>query len=192
VQEAHRDRFDAFGGERAAGFGDARLVERMVHVARAHDALVDLPRQVPRHQRPVAMKEEVIGFRAVAAADDVDIAGAAGDDQSGLGALALDQRIDSNGRAVDQLFDRGSRQAALANAVENALRELMRRRQAFGLDEFFRLVVEADEVGKGAADINGNGNHRRVPRWCGLNTPAHVERSPVTARQTIHFTKEHN
>ena len=192
VQQAHRDRFDAFGGERAAGFGDAGFVERMVHVARAHDALVDFAGQVPRHQRPVAMKEQIIGFRAVAAADDVDVAGAAGDDQSGLGALALDQRVDGDGRAVDQLVDRGSRQAALADAVENALRELMRRRQAFGLDEFLRLVVEADEVGKGAADVDGNSDHRRVPRWCGLNTPAQVERSPVTARQTIHFTKEHN
>ena len=122
VQQAHRDRLDAFGGERAAGLGDARLVERMVHLARAHDALVDLARQMPRHQRPVAMEEQIIGFRAVAAADDVDVAGAAGDDQSGLGALALDQRVDGDGRAVDQLVDRGSRQAALADAVENALR----------------------------------------------------------------------
>src|SRR5580693_442551 len=138
------------------------------------------------------MKEEVIGFRAIAAADDVDVAGAAGDDQSGLGAFALDQRVDGDGRAVDQLVDRGSRQAALADAVENALRELMRRRQALGLDEFARLVVEADKVGKGAADVDGNSDHRRVPRWCGLNTPAQVERSTVTARQTIGFRAEHN
>jgi hypothetical protein len=43
--------------------------------------------------------------------------------------------------------------------------QLMRRRQAFGLDEFLRLVVEADEVGKGAADVDGNNDHRRVPGW---------------------------
>ena len=192
VQEAHRDRFDAFGGKRAAGFGDTGFVERMVHVARAHDAFVDLPRQVSRHQRPVTMKEEVIRLRAVAAADDVDVAGAAGNDQSGLGALALDQRIDGNGRAVDQFLDRGGREPAFADAIEDALRQFMRRRQAFGLDELFRLVVEADEVGKRAADIDGNSDHRRVPRWCGSNTPAQVERSPVTARHTIHFTREHN
>ena len=33
VQEAHRDRLDAFGVERAAGLGDAGAVERLVHLA---------------------------------------------------------------------------------------------------------------------------------------------------------------
>src|SRR6202044_3861453 len=38
----------------------------------------------------------------------------------------------------------------------------------------------------------GNSDHRRVPRWCGLQPPAQVERNPVTARHTISFPAEHN
>ena len=111
VQEADRDRLDALGVERAAGLRNAVAIERVVHLARAQQPLVDLAREMPRHQRPVAVEQQVIGLRPVAAADDVDVARAAGDDQPGLGALALDQRIDGDGRAVDQLVDRGRRPA---------------------------------------------------------------------------------
>ena len=142
---------------------DARFVQRPEHLARAGDALVDLAGEMARHQRLVAMEEQIVGFGAIAAADDVDVARAAGDDQSGFGALALDQRIDRDGRAVDQLVDGAGLDAALADAVENALGELVRRRQAFGLDEPARLVVEADKVGEGSADVDGDDDHRRIP-----------------------------
>ena len=72
----------------------------------------------------MAVEEQVVGLRPVAAADDVDVAGAARHDQAGLGALALDQRVDGGGRAVDQLVDRAGVDAALAEAVDDALRQL--------------------------------------------------------------------
>ena len=56
VQEAHRDRLDLLGGERAAGLFDAGTVERLVHLTGGEQPLVDLAREPPRHQRAVLMK----------------------------------------------------------------------------------------------------------------------------------------
>ena len=159
VQEADRDRLDAFRRERAAGVLEARAVELRVHLAGGEHALVDLAREPARHQRAVLVEQEVVGLRPVAAADDVDVAGAARDDQAGLGALALDQRVDGDGRAVDQLVDGGGLDAALAQAVDDALHELRRRGEALGLHERLRRLVEADEVGEGSADIDGDDKH---------------------------------
>src|SRR5207253_1711008 len=128
VKETNRDRLDAFGGEHAAGFGDAGAIERHVHLARAQQPLVDLAREVARHQRPVTVKEQAISLRPVAAADDVHVARAAGDNEAGLGAFSLDQRVDGDGRAVDQLVDGRSGKSALADAVDDALPGLRRGR----------------------------------------------------------------
>ena len=114
MEEADRDRLDALGGEEAAGLLDAGAVERLVHLARGEHALVDLARVAARHQRLVPVEEEIVGFGPVAAADDVDVARAGGDDEAGLRALALDQRVDRDGRAVDELVDRAGVEAALA------------------------------------------------------------------------------
>jgi hypothetical protein len=163
VQETDRDRLDAFGGERAAGLRNAFAIERDVHLARAQQPLVDFAREMPRHQRPVAVKQQVIRLRPVAAADDVHVARAAGDDQPGLGTLAFDQRIDGDGRAVDQLVDRGGDQPALADAVDDALLELRGSGEALGLHELPARLVEPDQIGKGAADIDRNNNHATEP-----------------------------
>ena len=161
VKETNRDRLDALGGEHAAGFGDAGAIEPHVHLARAQQPLVDLAREVARHQRPVTVKEQAIGLRPVAAADDVHVARAAGDDEAGLGALSFDQRIDGDGRAVDQLVDGGGGKGALADAVDDPLPELRRGGEALGLHEATIGVVEADEIGEGASDIDGDNEHAR-------------------------------
>ena len=136
-----------------------------MHFARAEQALVDLAREMARHQRAVAMKEEVVGFRAVAAADDVDVTGAAGDDQAGLRALALDQRIDRDGRAMDQLVHGRGGKPTLVDAVDDSLRELRGRGEALGLHESLGGIIEADEIGEGAPDIDRNHNHAGTSPW---------------------------
>ena len=174
VQEAHRHRLDAFGLERLAGRGHARFLQRLVHLAGAEQPLVHLARHPARHQRLVAMEEQVVGLRPVAAADDVDVAGAARHHEAGLGALALDQRVDRGGRAVDQLVDPAGVDAAFLEAVDHALRQLRRRGQALGLDEGLRLVVESDQVGEGAADIDRHEDHATANlRSCARKTPGH-------------------
>ena len=168
VEEAHRDRLDSLGCERAARLGDRGAVERRVRLAGRQQALVDLAGEMARHQRPVAVEEQVIGFGPVAAADDVHVARAAGDDEPGLGALALDQRVDGDGRTVDQLIDRGGFEAALADAIDDALHELRRRREALGLDEAPGLVVEPDQIGERSPDVDGDDDH--ATRLPGLST----------------------
>ena len=159
VQEADGDRLDPVGAQRGAGFGDAGAIERHVHLARAQQPLVDLAREVARHQRPVTVKEQAISLRPVAAADDVYVARAAGDHEAGLGAFSLDQRVDGDGRAVDQLVDGGGGKSALADAVDDALPELRRGGEALGLHEATVGVVEPDQIGEGASDIDGDDKH---------------------------------
>src|ERR1700722_1170358 len=118
-----------------------------------------------RHQWLMAMEEKIIGFRTIAAADDVDVACAAGDDQSRLCALALDQRVDGGGRAVDQFIDGAGGKSAFADAVEDALCQLVRCGEAFGLHEFADLVVKADEVGERSSDVDRNRYHGGGTLW---------------------------
>jgi hypothetical protein len=120
------------------------------------------------HQRAVPVKEKIIGLGAVAAADDVNVAGAGGDDEAGLGAGALDQSIDGDGRAVDQLIDGAGGQAALAQTIDNALDQIGRCREALGVDEASGTVVEPNQIGKRAANIDGNGNHALISLSRGL------------------------
>src|SRR6185369_168383 len=95
----------------------------------------------------------------VAAADDVHVARAARDHEPGLGAFALDQRIDGDGRAVDQLVDGGGLEAALVDAIDDALHQLGWRGEALGLDEALRLVVEADQIRERPSDIDCDDDH---------------------------------
>ena len=109
MQKADGDRLDALCGERPRRRLDAVAVELLVHRARRQHALGNLAGEMPRHQRTVPMKEEVVSLRPVAAADAVNITGSGGDDKAGLGAGALDQRIDGDGRAMNQFIDARSR-----------------------------------------------------------------------------------
>ena len=178
VQEAHRDRLDALGFERRARLGDAALLQRLVHLAGGEQALLRLVGEPARHQRPVAVEEQVVGLRPVAAADDVDVARAARHHQAGLGALALDQRVDRDGRAVDQLVDVGGVEPALADAVDDALHELRRRGQALGLDERAGPVVEPDQVGERPADVDRDEDHAFPSTF----SARHCERSEAISR----------
>src|SRR6187549_2289520 len=114
------------------------------------------------------MEEQVISLWPVAAADDVDVARAARHHEAGFRALTLDQGVDGGGRAVDQFVDPAGVETALPQAVDHALRELRRRGQALRLDEGLRLVVEPDQIGEGAADINRNKDHANAPTLTAL------------------------
>ena len=91
-----------------------------MHLAGGKQPLIDFADQMALDQRPMLVEQEIVGFRPVAATDSVDVAGAAGDDQPGLGALALNQGVDRDGRAMDQFIDRRCIKPALADAVDDA------------------------------------------------------------------------
>ena len=159
MQEAYRDRVDALGFQRLCDTFDALPVERCVDRARRHDALGDLAREMPLHQWLVAVEQKIVSLGPVAAPDNVDVAGAIGDDQCGFGAGALDQRVDGGSGAVDQLVDFARGEAALVQAVDDALHQVVRRGQALGVEKTTGLAVEPDEVGKGATNVDCDGNH---------------------------------
>ena len=163
VQEAHRDRLNALGLQRFARLRHARLLDRGLDLAATQHSLRDLQREPPRHQRAVAMEEQVVGLRAIAAADDVNVTCTTGNHQGGPGALALDQRVDRDRRAVDQLRDRAGFHAALLEAVDHAVSQLGRRGQALGLEERPRLLVETDQIGECSAYINRYKDHAVTP-----------------------------
>ena len=135
-----------------------------MNVAGGEHALVGLEGEAAGHQRAMLVEQEIVGLGPVAAADDVDVAGAARHDQAGRGALALDQRVDGDGRAVDELVDGGGLEPALVQAIDDALHQVGRRGQALGLHEGAGRLIEADEIRERSADIDCNDEHADSPR----------------------------
>src|SRR5262245_12095819 len=93
---------------------------------------------------------------AVGSADEVDIARALRDHESGVGASLLDGDVDRDRRAMNEVVSVPRRNAGLRQAVPDALRQLMRRREGLRLDDAARGFVVGDEVGKGAANVGGD------------------------------------
>ena len=75
------------------------------------------------------LEEQIVGVRPVDAADLVDVAEALGDEQRGLGAGALQDRVDGDGRAVQEQADGGIVGPGLGDAGIDALDQMLRRRQ---------------------------------------------------------------
>src|SRR6266852_7904322 len=163
VQEADGDGFHFFLRQAAAGLLEARALERFEHLARGEHTFVDLPGQVPRNERPVPAEKKVVGLGAVAPADEVDVARAAGDDEPGLRAFSLDQGVDGGGRAVDQLADTRAIHAALLQAIDDALHQLSGRGEALGLREPAGSLVKSHQVRESPADIDRHPQQVRLP-----------------------------
>ena len=90
---------------------------------------VDLEDILPRHQRPVLAEARVERFRPIDPADLVNVAEPFGGNQRRLGALALDDRVHHDGRAVDQGHNLIERHGRLGQTLLNASRQLRRRRE---------------------------------------------------------------
>ena len=73
-------------------------------------------------------EEEIVGIRPVDAADLVDIAEALGDEERGLGALALQDGIDGDGGAVEKQSSGLVIAARLLNPGVDPLDQPLRRR----------------------------------------------------------------
>ena len=153
MEEHDRDRFDAEAGELLAECVDLVIVERRPDRAVGDDALVDLEAQRALDQRLVLLEEEIVGIRPVDAADLVNVAKALGGDQRGLGAGALQERVDGDGRAVKEQPGVLVIGAGLGDAVVDALDEAS---ASSGLaEELAGALVEGGDIGESAADIGG-------------------------------------
>ena len=151
---------------RSSSFAERRdlgVVERRIDLAVGQHAFLDFETQRPLDQRHVLLKEQVVGVRPVDAADLVDVAKAFGDEQRGLGAGALQHRVDGDGRAVQKQRRRAIIAAGLGDAGGNALDQMRRRRQRLAEGERAGFLVEHRDIGESAADIRREPQLSRVP-----------------------------
>jgi len=104
IEQAHGDRLDAEAGHLAHRLARLRLVQRREHAAVGAQAFVHLEAPFARHQRLGHLGEGVVGGVADLAPEFQHVAKAARGDEAGARALALDDRVDHQGGAVDHLL----------------------------------------------------------------------------------------
>src|SRR5919198_5948458 len=102
VEKQDRDRLYAEPFQRATERLDLLLVEGHVDFAIGKHALLDLKAKRPLDERLVLAEKEIVGVRPIDATDLVDVAEAFGDEERGLGALALQDGVDGDGGAVQK------------------------------------------------------------------------------------------
>ena len=170
VQEADDHRLHALRLEALGGGTRLGLVERGQRLARVERPFGRLQAQMPRHQRLVGRHEHVVhrGAHVLEAAPDLDdVAEAARRDHPGPGAVAVDERVGGEGRAVDDALDLAHERAqvgvavargGLGQRVEEALRGVARRGVALELAQRARLVHD-EAVGERAADVDADAIH---------------------------------
>ena len=154
IEEQDRCSFDAELFELAAQRRDLSVIERLVDLAVGQHALAHFEAQRPLDQRHVFLEEQIIGVRPVDAADLIDVAKAFGDQQRGLGAGALQHRIDGDGRAVQEQSGGAIIAAGFGDAGADPFDQMRRRRQRLAEGELAGFFVEHRDVGERATDIS--------------------------------------
>jgi hypothetical protein len=156
VHVADGDRLDAGGLQPGCERAYRALVQRDQHVATAVHALGNAEAQVARHQRRWLDHEDVVLLEAVLEGDLDRIAKTLGHDQCRLGALALDDGIGCERRAVNDQAEITRLGAGelhdLGHAGQHAFFRRARRGQHLGAGAL-AVPFEA-EVGEGATDVD--------------------------------------
>ena len=155
VQEHHRHRRNALlrqvlGQSQHLGFfqGD-------VDLAGGQHALRDLKAQIALDQRRVLAVAQVEGVGPVDAPDLIDVAKAAGGDQRGWRAAALEHGVDRHRRAVQEEVSLREGHASFVQAGEDAVDQLAWGAQGFAQKQAPLAFVEGGDIGEGAADVGG-------------------------------------
>ncbi len=155
VEEQDRGRLDAASLQQAPEARDLILVERRLDLAVGEHAFFDLEAQRALDQRFVLLEEQIVRIGPVDPADLVDVAEAVGDEQRSPRALALQDGVDRDGRAMQEQPGRAVVAPGLGDARIDALDQPLRRRQHFAEAELAGAIVEHGNVGEGAADVGG-------------------------------------
>jgi hypothetical protein len=191
VQQADRERFDAFGPEVVEDRRQPAQVERPSLAAVLVQPAGHLPPQAPRYERRRLRVVEVEVVRPIAAGDLQHVAEALGRDQAGEDALAFRQRVDHERRPVREVNDVGERDAAPREHVQHAPLEIRRRRVGLRRDDLLGtrggIGEEVDEIGERAADVGcrpdrGSGVHRAARSSGRVSTGATGRRSRSISR----------
>ena len=155
-EEDHRHGLDALGRELARGVPDGVLVEGHEDLAARAEALRHLEASPARHERCRTPVEHVVHLEEIAAPDLEDVAEALGRDEARPGPCSLEERIDADGRAVDDEAAVRELRARLVDAAEHAVEEIARRAERLAGGDGARGLVEDDQVREGAADVDAD------------------------------------
>ncbi len=157
MQETYRDRLDLLRAECGAEPFDLSVIKWRKHRAAGIDPLGELECELAWDQRFRPMEKEIEGLDAVAATDRIGIAEAAGSDERCACALPLQHRVNGDGGAVQHLVE--CRHAAMRE--RKAVGHSAGRIGGYGrgLRRDNAAVNAADQVGKGAANVDADNVH---------------------------------
>ncbi len=153
---------DAFDAVRLQDLGDDAVdrgfIERDQHLALRAGALDDLDTHMARHERLRQIEVDVVDLEPPFGRDLQGVAEAVRGDERRACALALDQRVCGQRRAVDHESEIGGAEfrfgEELPDALDHRLLRCARRRQELGREPAFGRLE--GEVSEGAADVDAD------------------------------------
>ena len=113
------------------------------------------------------MKEKVERLDAIAAPDRIDIPEPLGGDERRARALALEHRIDRDGRTVKHFGQACAIDFRQIDCIGDPLRRIGRNGGGLGRDD--PAVDAADEIGEGSPDIDAHKVHKLSRRFMALS-----------------------
>jgi len=172
VDQAHRDRLDAFGEQRVDRALGVFGIERTLDDAGVVDALVHRLAQVAFDQRRRLLPGEVVEARRAQGADFQDVAEALGGDQPDLGALVLDDGVRGDRGAVADSLDLSAGEAGFPERLVKPIDQRARvvvdaGGNLLGVD--CAVGAEHDDVGERAANVDADavGDGHLTSPWRG-------------------------
>ena len=155
-EEDERDGLHAVVREALRGGAHRAFVEGNQHVALGIEPLRHFEAASARHEWRRAPIEHVVHLQEITAADLEDVTEPFGRHQPRARALAFEERVDADGRAVDDEAAIFEADARLVDAVEDTLEERARRAQRLAVDDGARGLVERHEIREGATDVDAD------------------------------------
>ena len=155
VDEADRDRLDVLVANAREQRLETRRIERRLDRTVPAQPLDDLDDVAARHEPLGLAVAQGVELLAIVAGDRVRVAQTLGHDEEQASALALQKRVQADGRAVNEKLDPAQLGNELAQAGEHALRRVRRSREHLpGARLSVLAFVEHDEVRERAADVH--------------------------------------
>jgi len=164
VKEADCQRFHAVGRELGDDLPSPVLVEGAQDRAVGQEPLADLATEASWHERRRRIDEEIVHVVAAFVADLERVAEALGGEERRPRPLALDEGIGRERGAVDDRPNGARRDPRLVekhrDALFDAVRRILRRGEDLAYARDPRRLVDDDEIGERAADVDAKpGRH---------------------------------
>ena len=156
MQKQHRDRLDVLRLDLGRDRARVRVIERPFHRTVVEHALLHFEAQRARNQRHVFAKREVERLGPVHAADLVDVPEAFRRDERGLGTLALEDRVDRDGRPVNDELRVARRAAGHPDRIEDTAHEIVRRAERLTERDGSVAGIHHRDVGERPADVDAD------------------------------------